>query len=314
MISEVIGSVRIGRAQARTIQESGAWGMRFSAFEGSGFHLILRGDGWLIPATGEARRLSVGDVIFAPGGREHGLSHRLCTLDDLPPAIMGPGGPATEPADIEFLCGAYRLDHGQVHHYLRALPDVLAVSPDYDRNPELRIVADLLLADLADARPGTETTRPALLDLMLTHVLRQWLEQNRSDWPQISDPAITAALREIHASPDKPWTVQQLSQTAGLSRTAFSKRFTALVGQPPMTYVTGWRLSYGARLLRETSAPLATVARQVGYSTEFAFGGAFRRAYGVSPGRFRNPAPAPGPAATRHSPARLHQAPAVQPK
>jgi AraC-like DNA-binding protein len=288
MISEAIGSVRIGRAQALSFKESGAWGLRYSAFAGSGFHIVLRGSGWLIPANGPARELAAGDVVLTPTGSAHGLSHAPRALDDLPPAVLGPDRPIPDPADIEFLCGAYRLDHGQVHPYLRALPEVIAVSPDYDRNPELRMLADLLIADIADARPGTETTRPALLDLMLTHVLRQWLEQNRSTWPDIGDPAITAALREIHTSPDKPWTVQQLSQTAGMSRTAFSKRFTELVGQPPMTYVTGWRLSYGARLLRETTAPLATVARQVGYSTEFAFGGAFRRAYGVSPGRFRN--------------------------
>ncbi|MDQ1033654.1 AraC-like DNA-binding protein [Streptomyces sp. V3I8] len=73
-----------------------------------------------------------------------------------------------------------------------------------------------------------------------------------------------------------------------MSRTAFAKRFTALVGQPPMTYLTGWRLANGARLLRETDAPLATIAREVGYSTEFAFSASFRREYGISPGRFRN--------------------------
>ena len=288
MLSEAIASVRIGRAQALSFKEAGAWGLRYSAFEGSGFHIVLGGHGWLITATGEPRELKPGDVVLTPGGSEHGLSHAPAKLEDLPPAIMGPDRPVPDPAGIEFLCGAYRLDHGQVHRYLRGLPDVIAVSPDFDRNPELRLLIDLLSADLRDARPGTEATRPALLDLVLTHVLRQWLEANRSDWPEVSDPAITAALREIHASPAKPWTVQQLSQTAGMSRTAFSKRFTALVGKPPMTYLTGWRLACGARLLRETQAPLATVARQVGYSTEFAFGGAFRRAYGVSPGRFRS--------------------------
>ncbi len=177
-----------------------------------------------------------------------------------------------------------------MHHFLRTLPEVIAVSPDYERHPELRMVTDLLAADVRDSRPGTRTTRPALLDLMLTHVLRQWLEDNRSAWPEVSDPAICTALHEMHTSPDKAWTVDQLSQAAGLSRTAFNKRFTTLVGKPPMAYLTGWRLSHGARLLQETQAPLATVARQVGYSTEFAFGTAFRRAYGVSPGRFRTPA------------------------
>jgi hypothetical protein len=186
LISEAIGSVRIGLAGARTIKESGAWGMRYSAFEGSGFHLVLRGHGWLIPATGAARELNPGDIVFSPSGAEHGLSHAPGSLADLPPGVMGPDEPPPGPADIEFLCGAYRLDYGQVHRYLRALPGVIVASPDYEHNRELRMLSDLLLADLADPRPGTGTTRPALLDLILTHVLRQWLEQNRSDWPQIS--------------------------------------------------------------------------------------------------------------------------------
>jgi AraC-like DNA-binding protein len=141
--------------------------------------------------------------------------------------------------------------------------------------------------DVSAPQLGAGATRSALLDLFLTYALRQWLEQNRdADQPETNDP-VAAALREIHASPDKPWTVQQLSEIAGLSRTAFTKRFTALAGKPPMAYLTGWRLVRAAQLLRETNAPLAVVARQVGYSTEFAFGGAFRREYGISPGRFR---------------------------
>jgi AraC-like DNA-binding protein len=79
----------------------------------------------------------------------------------------------------------------------------------------------------------------------------------------------------------------------GMSRATFTRRFTSQVGKPPMTYLIGWRLNCAARLLRETDASLAAIARQVGYSTEFAFAGAFRREYGVSPGRFRQAAGVP---------------------
>jgi AraC-like DNA-binding protein len=117
-------------------------------------------------------------------------------------------------------------------------------------------------------------------------VLRQWHEQHGTA-PGTDDPAIAAALRQIHECPQHPWTIGGLSEVAGLARTAFTRRFSALVGQPPMSYLIGWRLGCGARLLRETNAPLATIARQVGYATEFAFSSAFRREYGVAPGRFR---------------------------
>ncbi|XES00270.1 helix-turn-helix transcriptional regulator [Streptomyces sp. S1D4-11] len=111
--------------------------------------------------------------------------------------------------------------------------------------------------------------------------------------PAISDPAITAVLRTIHDSPQTQWTASQLSETVGMSRVAFTKRFTSVVGKPPMTYLRDWRLGRAARLLRETDASLAAIALQIGYSTEFAFAGAFRREYGVSPGRFRHVDKAP---------------------
>ena len=96
-----------------------------------------------------------------------------------------------------------------------------------------------------------------------------------------------AALDRIHAAPNHPWTVPDLSAIAGLSKTAFVNRFTTVAGQPPKRYLTEWRLSCAARLLRDTDAPLAAIARRVGYSTEFALSLAFRRDYGISPGRFR---------------------------
>jgi AraC-like DNA-binding protein len=287
ILAEVIAGVRVGRAQSTFVTASGAWGFRYPAMPVSGFHIVLRGHAWLIPPTGEPRALRPGDVVLAPFGSPHGFSHAPGRFDHLPPAVMA-DGPDPRPADVELLCGAYWLDHGQVPHYLRALPELIAVSPGYEGHPQLRALTDLLAADVADTRPGAGATRPALLDLLLTHVLRHWLDEHHdARLPDVSDPEIGAALGAIHAGPDKPWTVTQLSTVAGLSRAAFTRRFTALIGQSPAAYLTGWRLAQGARLLRETTAPLDSVARQVGYSTGFAFGAAFRREYGISPGRFR---------------------------
>jgi AraC-like DNA-binding protein len=286
LINEVVGSARAGQAFARRICASGSWGLRFPAFAGAGFHVILRGSGWLVTAIGEPVALQQGDIVFAPHGTEHGLSHAVRALGELS-AAAGPRPHGPGPA-IEFLCGAYRLDRGQVHFFLRGLPDVICVSPDYDRHPELRSLIDLLDDDVTQPRPGTGVTRSALVDLLLVHVLRLWQEeQDAGAWPGVSDSAVATALREIHKNPQAPWTVQRLSEMAGLSRTAFTRRFTLLAGKPPMAYLIGWRLLKGAQLLRETEAPLAVIARQVGYSSEFAFASAFRREFGISPGRFR---------------------------
>jgi AraC-like DNA-binding protein len=293
VIDEVVGSARVGQAFARRIHASGPWGLRFPAFPGVGFHVILRGRGWLVTAAGEPAPLVPGDIIFAPHGTEHGLSHATRALGELPIAATGPQ-PRDPAPDIEFLCGAYRLDRGHVHLFLRQLPDIVRVSPDYDRHPELRSLIELLDDDVTGPRPGIGVTRPALVDLLIVHVLRLWEEQGAGAWPAVGDAAIAAVLREIHASPQDPWTVEGLSEIAGLSRTAFTRRFTSSVGKPPMAYLIGWRLIRGAHLLRETKAPLAVIARQVGYSSEFAFAGAFRREFGISPGRFRRHDQKPG--------------------
>ncbi len=288
VISEVIRAIRAKRANARLIKQPGSWGTRFPAFSGSGFHIALRGHCWLVTAAGEPVMVRAGDVVLVPSGAEHGFNHVPCALEDLPAVEPGLEPPGPGPLDFDFLCGAYRLDHGRAPQYLRALPDVITVTPDYDLHPELRSLTELLGADAAQTRPGTAVTRSALVDLILVHALRQWHElRGAAETPVIGDPAIAAAIQEIHRDPAKAWTVARLSQTAGMSRTVFTRRFTAQMGTPPMKYVTDWRLDCAARLLRETDAPLAAIARRVGYATEFAFAGAFRREYGVSPGRYR---------------------------
>ncbi|MFS8200849.1 helix-turn-helix transcriptional regulator [Streptomyces sp. CWNU-52B] len=129
------------------------------------------------------------------------------------------------------------------------------------------------------------------------HVVRQWLRDNgTADVPYVDDPVIASALRHIHSASYESWRVSELSAAVGMSRTAFTRHFTRMLGKPPRDYLTGVRLSPAARLLRESDAPLAAVARELGYSTEFDFGAAFRREHGISPGRFRD-APDTGPPA-----------------
>ncbi|MFY1672525.1 cupin domain-containing protein [Plantactinospora sp. WMMB334] len=284
IVSEAIGSVRIGRAEACWVTGAGAWGFRYPGYPVSGFHILVRGDAWLITASGAPRALVPGDVVFTAAGAPHGLSHAPARLESLPPAVLGGDTPGD--ADAVFLCGAYWLTHGRAHAYLRSLPDVMAVSPDYDRNRHLRALVDLLEAEVSEASPGAEVSRPALLDLLLTQVLREWLARNPAE-AGIGDPAIAATIRLIRDSPEKPWTVGRLSEKVGLAPRTFTRRFAEAAGKSPRAYLTELRLAYGARLLRESDEPLGAIARRVGYSTEFAFGGAFRREYGISPGRFR---------------------------
>ncbi|MCA2212123.1 AraC family transcriptional regulator [Jidongwangia harbinensis] len=288
MIGQAVASLRAGRGTVRRFRRSGAWGIGYAGLTGSGFHLILRGTAWLISADAPPVALRPGDVVLITSGADHGLSAAPARLRDLPPVALGLDPPEPGPADVEFLCGAYRLERGPAHPALAALPDPIVVPADGDQPERLRALADLFDADGLRSGPGAGVTWPALLDLMLVHALRRWLARRPEHGRlMMTDPAVAVALRAIHDSPQTRWTVTQLGHRAGLSRAAFTRRFTASVGEPPMRYLTGWRLNCAARLLRDTGEPLAAIARQVGYATEYAFAAAFRREFGTAPGRFR---------------------------
>jgi AraC-like DNA-binding protein len=191
------------------------------------------------------------------------------------------------------LCGAYQLDPARAHPLLTGLPEIVHLPARPGNRPELRAAVDLLGSELGQRRPGADAIVPALLDTLLLYILRAWFEEQSArgaaaGWAAaLRDPAIAAALDSIHRDPTAPWTVEQLGIQAGLSRAAFARRFTALAGQPPLTYLTWWRMTIAAALLRDSDAPLSTVAKQAGYGSEFAFAAAFKRQYGTPPGKYR---------------------------
>src|SRR5690606_27432949 len=137
------------------------------------------------------------------------------------------------------------------------------------------------------AEPGQQVVLDRLLDLALISTLRAWFNRPEADAPgwyrAHSDPVVGPALGAIHDAPTRPWTVASLAEVAGASRAAFARRFGALVGQPPMTYLTHWRLALAADLLRSTDASVEAIARQVGYANAFALTVAFKRVRGVTP-------------------------------
>ena len=169
---------------------------------------------------------------------------------------------------------------------------MLHVSADPGRHQSLRAAIALLGEELESARPGRSSILPALIDAMFPLIVRAWIDNGppceEGDWPvALTDPAIAGTLEGIHANPERDWTVASLAREAGLSRAAFARRFARAVGEPPLAYLTRWRMTVAGRLLRESDMTLAAVARRVGYTSEFAFAKAFKRDYGIAPGAYR---------------------------
>ncbi|WP_141578392.1 AraC family transcriptional regulator [Actinomadura sp. WMMA1423] len=307
VLSDVIAVMRTGEPRSALVEWRAPWGQRFQAVPGSaGFQIVLRGPCWLIPEDGDPFPLAVGDVVVLPHAGRHGLADapstpladHVCDPQDdarferryaAPPAGPARAGGSTTVT----LCGAYQLDAARVHPLLADLPPLLHLPARLGRHPRLRAAVDLLGAELEEPQQGTGALVPALLDTLLLYILRAWFADQPVDggatgWAAaLADPAISAALEAIHDDPAGPWTVASLGAHAGLSRAAFSRRFTALVGRPPLAYLTWWRLTTATRLLRGSDAPLSVVAERVGYASESSFANAFKRELGVSPGAHR---------------------------
>jgi AraC-like DNA-binding protein len=188
-------------------------------------------------------------------------------------------------ADRSIVC-AYE-GHSEVSsRLLDALPTVLVLRAHEWDTP----LVDLLAAEAGHDGSGQEAYLDRLLDLLLISVLRTWFDRAENApawWHAEQDPVVGQALRLIYNNPAHPWTVADLAAAVGSSRAAFARRFTELVGEPPIAFLTSWRLAQAADLLRSSQSTIAAVAKQVGYSTPFALSSAFKRAYGVSPNTHR---------------------------
>jgi AraC-like DNA-binding protein len=305
VLSDVIAAARAGHPHSARVHRTPPFGSAFPPSDGAGFHVMLQGACWLATPQHAPVALGPGDVVFLPHGCAHGLSDRPVPLADLPPASSAPG-PAGRPGEAAaqdsgsvpggstvMLCGAYLLDRSRPHPLLRELPEVICLPATVGRHPALRAAVGLLGQELDTVGPGTDAALPALLDLLLLYILRAWLagqpgHDAHSGWAAaLRDATVAAALQAIHGDPARPWTVAELGSAAGLSRAALTRRFTAQVGQPPLTYLTWWRMTLAARHLRESDEPLSVIARKAGYTSEYAFAHAFKRHHGLAPGHYR---------------------------
>ncbi|WP_328967709.1 AraC family transcriptional regulator [Streptomyces sp. NBC_00239] len=268
--------------------------------------LVRRGEAWIEPEDGPPVRLTPGDAAIARGP----APYTVCDRPGTPPRVTVDAdgqctGPAGEPlgsvmqlgvrtwgdradGDTALLVGTYRMEGEIGGRLLQALPPLLTVPAGLGDCP----FGPLLDAEIAKERPGQEIVLDRLLDLMLIDVLRTWFSRPEGEPPgwyrALADPVIGGALRLLQDEPARPWTVASLAAAVGLSRAAFARRFTELVGEPPMAYLTGWRLSLAADLLRDTDDTVEAVARKVGYSGSFALSSAFKRVRGISPSHHRD--------------------------
>lgn len=291
VLTDLLDGVRArGALFSRTAMTS-PWSLRFASGAPLTLATVLRGRAWLVPAEGDAVRVRSGDIALIRGS----APYTVADDPDTPPhTVIGRAGycgmsdPAVVPDDgTVLLSGAYDNPGGVSERLLRALPPVLVIADTDCHSPVLALVA----AELTRDSPGQQVVLDRLLDLLLISVLRGWFDRPGTAapaWYRASeDPVVGHALRLLHDRPADPWTVAKLAAEAGVSRAALARRFTERIGEPPMTYLTGWRISLAADLLRGTDDTVGAIARRVGYANTFALSVAFKRLRRITPSEHR---------------------------
>ena len=280
------------------------WGLEITDHGPLSFHAVLEGGMWLLPPAGtgmESAWLSQGSVALVRSP----FAHRLADDPATPTRPIAMADDWRVPGDpyryrnqgiglrTVLLCGAFRFESDICAGLLEAMPPVVVLG--VDNGPEmtsLRTTVATLAAEFSRSAPAQQTVLDRLLDLLLVFSLRTWFSRAGAEAPAwyraLADPEVGGVLALIHAEPAYPWTVGALGSRVGLSRASLARRFRALAGEPPAAYLTRWRMTLAAELLRETGDSIASVARQVGYHNEFAFATAFRRAEGDTPTRYRS--------------------------
>jgi AraC-like DNA-binding protein len=299
LFGDTLAALRTGSPVVTHCEGHAPWSMRLPAFAGAGVHVVADGSCVLVPQDGKPLTLVSGDLVFLPRGGQH----TLCSHPALPPADythdrvahgaafgeLRIGGPGKRTV---LACAAYKLDVTSSHPLVASLPDVIHFPASAERGQALEISIRQIIDETADPRATSASIVVALVDVLLLRILRAWHDklpaERATGWAAaVADPAIAPALRAIHDSPAVSWTVETLARESGLSRAAFARRFKSVLGESPLAYLTGWRMTTARRLLRETELPLSAIAERTGYGSEFAFAKAFKRESGRAPGNYR---------------------------
>ena len=262
------------------------------------YHLLIEGECWVWLDETEAIHLTSGDIVVLPQGDTHVLATQVgmrktpeMAMYRMPdngrlPVRIAVGSEGGKPA--HFVCGFLGCDSRPYNPLLTALPRVIHIKDH--ASGALGAYFRAALAE-SNGRMGGECMLGRISELMFVDVVRRHLEalpEDRTNWLSgLRDPYVGRALTALHEDPARDWTLETLAQAAALSRSAFAERFAEFVGQPPMQYLTCWRMQLATNYLRSGTESVASVANRVGYDSEAAFSRAFKKALGTPPSEWR---------------------------
>lgn len=264
------------------------------------YHLVTEGRALVKFDDGTDVHLQAGDVVIIPLGDAHTVSNGRATelIDsgkslgrflsgDLRTMQIGGGGERTQ-----FICGYFGCERQADRLFLAGLPKVIRINARDDATGKwLEDSIRYLVSEADRSRPGQAILLSKMAEALFVETLRRYMESlppEQVGWlAGARDSIVGGALALLHREPAAPWTVDELATKIGISRSVLTDRFARFLGEPPLTYLARWRLQLAARLLKQGAKPLAQIAFEVGYESQAAFNRAFKREFGVAPGKYR---------------------------
>jgi AraC-like DNA-binding protein len=293
-LSEVLSLLKPRSYTAGGLDLGGEWSVRFGPYDGIKCYAVVSGQCWLsMEGVADPVLINAGDCFLLASGRPFRLASDLAL-----PSVEAPSGFQVSPngtvasynggGNCFGLGGHFGLD-GDASKLLGVLPPIVHLSTESDR-VAMRWSLERMMHELRNPQPGCSLVAQQLAYMMLVQALRLHLARGANGdvgWLfALADPQISKAVTCIHSHPARSWTLQELAEHAGMSRSGFALRFKQVVGLSPMDYLTRWRLLLAGDKLANSADSLAAIAASVGYDSESAFSVAFKRVMGVSPRQF----------------------------
>lgn len=291
-LSEVFSLLDIRGARCTRFEASGKWSYRFPAKPAFKFGAVVHGDCWIEFFDGQRHALSEGDCFLLANAPAYVLANDgdiasedgMAAFDWAQSDVARHGGD-----DTVLIAGIFSFEVSDAELLLGSLPRFLLIPARKASATVIRSTLDILDIEIRGTRIGAAVLTDRLADILLVQVLRAALDEDSGQnfgWiSALADARIGKAIGLMHGKAAHPWTLDALASSVGMSRSAFSKRFKSLVGLAPLDYLLRWRMRLARNALRQGSS-VAAVSAKVGYSSESAFGHAFKRIYGEAPRRY----------------------------
>ncbi|WP_419811848.1 AraC family transcriptional regulator [Bacterioplanoides sp.] len=277
------------------------WGLDIDQDLRASFHIIERGQCWLQLNDQEPLSLVTGDIVILPHGSQHQIfdqhnSARLPGADTVKRIIHGDNPFTGEQEHFNIVCGYFEYDRDIQNQFINSLPEVIHITQQQRLQFRfLHSALEMITVESASQLPGNELLQDKITELLFIQVMRTFIQlnpQQNSFIAALNDRHISIALGLMHSQPEAPWSLNELANQAGMSRSRFAQHFHDLVGTTAMRYLLSCRMQRAKQYILETNIPVNNLAELVGYASDSAFKKAFKQFFGHTPAYFRKQATA----------------------